>query len=457
MEKCNVTPIHKSGSFEDPGNFRPISVVPIIAKLLEKIVAYQLNSYFEKNGLLFDYQGAYRRGRSTEQLLLTAIDTIIHAIDNKAIACVAFLDLRKAFDSLDHVILLQRLNSLGVRDVELAWFTDYLSDRFQRVKFNGKYSDWGLVKGGIPQGSALGPLLFLVYMNEMSLYVKHGILLQFADDTAVICSGINYSDVQRQMCENLQLISCFISESKMKLNVKKCNVMWFKPKSVSDDESPPVFSIDDDVLKEVSNQKYLGIVFDSKLNWRDQISQVCKKMSYYLFWINSNRKSLSTTIIKMLINSLVISHLDYALPVWGPPLTQNQVDRLQRLQNWGIRIVYSLRKYDHVSKYRNNLSWLPIKNHIRYRCLCAMHHYHYSQDNVIPLDPPILFGSFHNHNTRHPTTYANTERCHLSSTQRYFRIQTIKWWNQLPNYLYINNYQEFTSTLHHHLLTDFKT
>ena len=205
-KKCNVTPIHKSGSFEDPGNFRPISVVPIIAKLLEKIVAYQLNSYFEKHGLLFDYQGAYRRGRSTEQLLLTAIDTIIHAIDNKAIACVAFLDLRKAFDSLDHVILLQRLNSLGVCDVELAWFTDYLSDRFQRVKFNGKYSDWGLVKGGIPQGSALGPLLFLVYMNEMSLYVKHGILLKFADDTAVICSGINYSDVQRKMCENLQFL-----------------------------------------------------------------------------------------------------------------------------------------------------------------------------------------------------------------------------------------------------------
>ena len=89
-------------------------------------------------------------------------------IYNKAIACVAFLDVRKAFDSLDHVILLQRLNSLGVCDVKLAWFTDYLSERFQRVKFNGKYSDWGLVKGGIPQGSALGPLLFLVYMDEMS-------------------------------------------------------------------------------------------------------------------------------------------------------------------------------------------------------------------------------------------------------------------------------------------------
>ena len=107
----------------------------------------------------------------------------------------------------------------------------------------------------------------------------------------------------------------------------------------------------------------LGIVFDKKLNWRDQISRVCKKNV-----LLSNRKSLSTTIIKMLINSLVISHLDYALPVWRPPLTQNLVDRLQRLQNWDIHIVYSLRK----------LSWLPIKSHICYCCLCAKHHYHYS-------------------------------------------------------------------------------
>ena len=98
----------------------------------------------------------------------------------------------------------------------------------------------------------------------------------------------------------------------------------------------------------------------------------------------------------MLINSLVISHLDYALPVWGLPLTQNLVNRLQWLQNWGICIVYSLHKYDHVSKYCNTLSWLPIYNHICYRCLCTMHHYYYDKDNVIPLDPPIILGQVYN-------------------------------------------------------------
>ena len=133
-----------------------------MAKVFEKIVASQLNSYFEDNQLLSIYQGAYRHGKSTEQLLLVAVDTIVHALDKKNIACVAFLDLRKAFDSLDHVILLQRLSKLGVHSTEIAWFTSYLSDRVQRVRLNGAYSEWGTIGGGIPQGSTLGPLLFLV-------------------------------------------------------------------------------------------------------------------------------------------------------------------------------------------------------------------------------------------------------------------------------------------------------
>ena len=140
-KKSNVTSAHRSGSFEDPSNYRPISVVPIVAKLLEKIVSSQLSAHLESHCLLSDYQGAYCKSKSTEQLLTVAVNSIVWAIDNKQLTCVAFLDLRKAFDSLDHVILLERLCKLGVHDIELSWFTNYLSDRFQRVENNDKFSD----------------------------------------------------------------------------------------------------------------------------------------------------------------------------------------------------------------------------------------------------------------------------------------------------------------------------
>ena len=138
-----------------------------MAKVFEKLIAFQLNSYFEDHQLLSTYQGTYRHGKSTEQLLLVAVDTIVHALDKKCIACVTFLDLQKAFDSLDDKILLQRLSKLGVHGTEIAWCTSYLSDRVQHVRHNGAYSEWGTVGGGIPQGNTLGPLLFLVYMNDM--------------------------------------------------------------------------------------------------------------------------------------------------------------------------------------------------------------------------------------------------------------------------------------------------
>ena len=146
----------------------------IVAKILEKFVAAQLEMYFETNQLLSPYQGAYCHGRSTEKILLFVTDHIVHAYK---VVCSAFLDLRKAFDSLDHVLLLQRINSMEIHGTEIAWFTDYLTNRLQRVKFKGSFSSWIPVRGGIPQGRALGTLLFLVYVNDIPSMVTSCSLL----------------------------------------------------------------------------------------------------------------------------------------------------------------------------------------------------------------------------------------------------------------------------------------
>lgn len=138
---CNITPVHKSGPKDNPTNFRPISVVSVAAKMLEKIVAQQLILFLESHQALGPYQCTYWKGKSTEQLLLIAVDAIVSVLDKKLCACVAFLDLRKAFDSLNHCLLLRRLGMLGVVEIEISWFTSYLSDRFQRVKCDNSYSD----------------------------------------------------------------------------------------------------------------------------------------------------------------------------------------------------------------------------------------------------------------------------------------------------------------------------
>ena len=188
-KQSNITPIYKGGPVDDPSNYRPISVVSVIAKILEKIVSVQLSGYLETNHLFHPHQGAYRSGKSTEDILQSAVDHIVNCLDNKQTVCAAFLDLRKAFDSLDHCLLLHRLQDLGVGTVVLQWFQNYLSDRRHRVKRSNTFSDWVEMQGGIPQGSALGPLLFLVYMNSLPSQVTQGLLLQYADDTTLICSG----------------------------------------------------------------------------------------------------------------------------------------------------------------------------------------------------------------------------------------------------------------------------
>ena len=376
------------------------------------------------------------------------MDYITQALDDRSIACVAFLDLRKAFDSLDHHILLRRLNQLGVGGNEINWFVSYLSNRCQRVKLQNSYSTWGLVKGGIPQGSALGPLLFLVYVNDMPSQIRHGKLLQYADDTALICSGINQDIAHQHLSEDLEQLARWIEQSKMRLNADKSSVMWFRPQTLVG-APPPDVKINDICLTHVKVQKYLGIVFDDQLQWLNHVSAICKKISFYLFWINSFRNNLPSSVIKMLIDSLVLSHINYALPAWGPMLVKGSLQRLQRLLNWGVRITAGLRKYDHISSHRARLRWLPVESQIEYRSLCAIHR-QYSSHQCVPLDPPIVFGTQHSYSTRSSERFANIHCCRLTKTQRSFRYAGAMWWNKLSDD--IARSRAFSGTVYKYLL-----
>ena len=263
----------------------------------------------------------------------------------------------------------------------------------------------------------------------MPSLVKYGRLLQFADDTTSICSGDAHDEVQCQLEYDLGLLLSWLNSSKMKLNIAKSSLMWFKSKrGVS--AHPSVF-IDGHQLQEVEKQKYLGVVFDNKLQWGPQVDYICKKASYFLYLLSIHHRSLTYDILKMLTESLILSRFDYALPVWGPPLQVSQVSRLQNIQNRAIRVTRSLRKYDHISTHRNALKWLPISYQIKLRSVAAMSRY-YRQKGCLLLHPPILYGRQHSYRTRCREYFAGVDLCRLASTKRHFRFAATTWWNSLP-------------------------
>ena len=333
------------------------------------------------------------------------------------------------FDSLDHHILLDKLFQLNIGPAVLKWFQNYLSDRSHRVKGVDNFSEWRTMKGGIPQGSALGPLLYLVYVNDLPSQAFGGILLQYADDTTLICSALDIQGASSLMNSHLEVISQWTVVNRMALNLSKSSVMWFKSPGQHKPVHFPKIFVNNTPLSVVSKQKYLVLIFDSTLSWS---SKVCRSMSYYLYLLNKQRLIFKTDLFKMLIESLVFSHVLYCLPVWGPSLTNANVNRLKCLQHRAIRLCLGLRKYDHISHHFHTLHWLPIGSMIQYRTLCAMHH-QYFQPKHIPLVPPISFGRQHQYATRTTQLFAQPPRCRLSFTQKHFRSQAAHWWNAVPN------------------------
>ena len=452
-KQSSITPIHKGGSHDDPSNYRPISVAPILAKILEKIVSNQLSSYLEANHLLHPHQGAFRCGKSTSDILLLAVDHIVNSLDCGKVVCAAFLDLRKAYDSLDHCTLLQRIEELGVAKSVLKWFQNYLTGRAHRVKLGEQFSSWRQMKGGVPQGSALGPLLFLIYMNALPLQIINGLLAQYADDTTLICSGSSVSDTAAVMCSQLQLVNKWIVDSKMQLNMQKSSVMWFRGSSRKKVVFPDIV-VNDIVLRQVDKQKYLGVMFDTRLSWTHQVSNVCKKMAYYLHLLNLHKHCLSPHLLKLLVESLVFSHLSYALSVWGPSLNQQLLQRLERSQNRAVRLCRNLSRFDHVSGHYRALRWLPLQQLIQFRSVGMMYHqYHHSRG--IPLLPPIMFGRCQSvYDTRVSDHFANPERFRLSFSQSFFRFKASNWWNSIPSSLVIHkNFHAFSKDYYEYLLT----
>ena len=345
---ARVTPIFKDGSKTDVNNYRPISVLPVTLKVLERAVHHQFYSFLTEHNLITQDQSGFRKQHSTATALLHFLDGIQLDIDGGKCCGVLFLDLKKAFDTVDHRLLLEKLVSYGVGGIELQWFTSYLENRQQRTLVNNSLSISKTVLCGVPQGSILGPLLFILYINDLPDKIQRCKVLLYADDTALYFSASSPAVLENILNEEISNVSSWFQTNKLTLNTRKTKVMLFGSAKRVGTFPPLNIKIDDNQIEQVSLFKYLGVWLDCTLTFAHHIDYISKKANARLAILGRTRRYISTKTAMTLYKSLIMPYFDYCDTVWDTCSCQLK-QQLQILQNRALRIINKVDRYTHVS------------------------------------------------------------------------------------------------------------
>ena len=280
LKEARVLPIFKSGIKEEAENYRPISILPTISKIYERHIATQIHSYFENTDIIHKRQSGFRKHHSCNTALTRLIDAWIKYVDCGQLVGAVFLDLRKAFDLVDHQILIYKLKLYHFSEKTIKLFESYLSNRRQMVKVGNIQSDMLTVKSGVPQGSILGPLLFLLYINDITFSCQESNIDLYADDSTLYESGFDLSEIQNKLQSNLNSIIDWCVINNMSLHPKKTKCMLIGSRYKLKNTNMLNLRINDTILENVTVQKMLGVFIDNNLNWHAHIDYVCKNLKF---------------------------------------------------------------------------------------------------------------------------------------------------------------------------------
>jgi hypothetical protein len=347
LKQAKVIPIFKKGDTMIFSNYRPISVLSIFSKILEKLMYNRLIEYIKTHNILFKNQFGFREGHSTEQALMLLTSNLYQALDKGNYAIGLFLDFSKAFDTIDHSILLQKLSHYGIRGIAANWVTSYLHNRKQVVTYNGVTSQECTVKCGVPQGSILGPLLFLLYINDLANICSKTFALLFVDDTNIFITGKNLHEIVSTLNEELKRISEWLKINKLSLNIDKTLFMVFSNKK--NNGSSISIKIDDKEIQQTNNTKFLGVTIDSQLEWKTHIQHVANQVSKCSGILSKTKHLLSKNTLMSLYYTLAYPYLTYCNHVWGCIQNSNLI-KLVLLQKRIIRIICKTDYLSHTTK-----------------------------------------------------------------------------------------------------------
>ena len=334
---AKVLPAFKS---EDPQyfvNYRPITLLPNFSKIFEKVVYNRFIEFIERLEILYCCQFGFRKNHSTALSLINLINKIAESIDRNEVTIGVFLDLSKAFDTLDHEILLNKLEHYGIRGVALDWVKSYLSERLQFVKFNHTSSSKCQIHCGVPQGSILGPLFFILYINDLHFASSLTEPLLFADDTSILYSHRDQDHLISVLNEELIKIDSWMRSNKLSVNIKKTNYVVFKSAQKKASSDLPL-SFNSQILKEKNAVKFLGAYIDNCLTWKSYINHVCKKMSKSIGVIFRSRFFLTEKTLLSLYYTLVYPYISYCSTVWTSTYPTN-LNRIYLLQKRAVRAI----------------------------------------------------------------------------------------------------------------------
>ena len=322
-----VTPIFKKGDKHNPANYRPVSLTSICCKVLEHIVAKALLCHLESNKILIENQHGFRHSHSCETQLLMFVDELLRSMSKGKQIDAVIMDFSKAFDMVPHNSLLVKLSGYGIQDKTLDWIGSFLSDRSQRVVVEGEQSDPAPVTSGVPQGSVLGPILFLVFINDLPKAINSSCRL-FADDT-IVYREISSPTDSAALQHNLEALQCWEKRWGMSFNPSKCNTI-----NITRKEDPLVteYTLKDEPLENVKIASYLGIQISRDLSWHRHVAKVSAKGNKSLGFIRRNIRTSSKATKTLAYQTLVRPSLEYASCVWAPHLKhlREAIEKIQR-------------------------------------------------------------------------------------------------------------------------------
>jgi len=398
LKAARVIPIYKSGDKDDPGNYRPISILPTISKIYERHIANQIQNYFSNTNILHSTQSGFRKNHSCNTALVKLIDTWLKYIDEGRVIGTVFLDLKKAFDLVDHQILLYKLRLYHFSEKSLKLFSSYLSDRSQLVKLGNTQSEALPVVSGVPQGSILGPLLFLVYINDISFQSQDLNIDLYADDSTMYESGYQLSEVQNKLQNNINYIVDWCKINNMSLNPIKTTCMIIGSSNKLKQTSNLFLTMNDQIVSNVLTQKILGIYVDNTLSWQPQIDYVCKRINNRISLLKHILYYLTDNMKIMFYNAYILPIIDYCCVVWGQTNIK-YVNRIFGMQKRIARIILNKPKMTPSNILFRELQWLPFIDRCHYHIALLVYK---TCNNMAPIymNNVLKFSENESHNLR---------------------------------------------------------